>query len=149
MTTDQVAPRQEPVTAPIEGLAPAAASPQPEAVAGEWVPPSEGWASVPAETTTGPASSGAGRWTGKKVIAAVALTAALAGGAGFGIGMAVDSGSGASQQGGPGGGFGGGNGGPGGGMGGGGFGNQQGTQGGTQDGTTQQGAVPDGTASTT
>ncbi|GAA0549317.1 hypothetical protein GCM10010172_34240 [Paractinoplanes ferrugineus] len=115
-----------------------------------WAPPTEGWAAVPTTAAVptsafpavavpgaavpgaavpgapvpgdGAGVSGAGRWTGKKVAAAVALTAALAGGAGFGIGMAVDSGGSSTQQGQfPGGGAG--NGGPGGGMlGGGGFG---------------------------
>jgi hypothetical protein len=138
MSTDQVAHQPssslpEPVTAPLHG---------------EWAPPAEGWAGVPPTagdptipgggSAPGSAAPDSGRWTGKKVIAAVALTAALAGGAGFGIGMAVDSGGSSTQQGGPGGGGfpGGGNGGPGGG-----FGNQQ--QGSTsqQDGTgtTQQG----------
>jgi hypothetical protein len=145
MTTDQVAPRPphgepayaapygqhsslpEPVTAPIEG---------------EWVPPADGWAGAPAGGAPPAAPATTGNWTGKKVIAAVALTAALAGGAGFGIGMAVESGSSSStQQGGPGSGQfpGGGNGGPGGG-----FGNQQDGTGTTQQGgtgTTQQGGT--------
>ena len=151
MTTEQVAPRPphgepsygapygqpsslpEPVTAPIDG---------------EWTPPAEGWTGVPTNGAPPPATTTPGSWSPKKVIAAVALTAALAGGAGFGIGMAVESGSTSStQQGGPGGGRfpGGGNGGPGGG-----FGNQQGGNGTTQQGgtgTTQQGGtIPQGTA---
>ena len=121
----------EPITAPLVG---------------EWMPPPAGTPAGPPSATAGtpaapPSTTG---WNGKKVIAAVVLTAALAGGGGFGIGMAVNGGSSPTQ--GPGGGQfpggadgnGGVNGGPGGG-----FGNQQ------QDGTQQQGAVPNGTTSTT
>ena len=140
MTTDQVAPRHsygapdgqpsslpEPVTAPIDG---------------EWAPPAEGWAGAPTNGAPPPAPTTSGSWTGKKVIAAVALTAALAGGAGFGSGMAVDGGSSSTQQGGPGTGQfpGGGNGQFPGGNDGNGFGNQQGGN-----GTTQQ----NGSTSTT
>jgi hypothetical protein len=147
MTTEQVAPRP-PHGEPSYGAPYGQPSPLPEPVTapidGEWTPPAEGWAGAPANGAPPPATTTPGTWSPKKVIAAVALTAALAGGAGFGVGMAVESGStGSTQQGGPGGGQfpGGGNGGPGGG-----FGNQQGG-----DGTTQQGGtIPqNGSASTT